>query len=242
MRAKLLQLNQRIEELESHANEIEELVRKYVSGEDVQPNLNLKGQRWYRGSRELMVQHEYSGLEDFERSWISAIKEVIEGNVGVNRQHAGDWFPRAFRSARALVAAVIEEIKSRELPVKSQLSFDVSADEFGKALELLDASNGDEAILRASGVVARVALERHLFTVADARSITIQLSSPKKKPEAQDVLNTLAKLSVITGIQKSELESLFKVGNNCAHPKETVVLADVERLIKRGRELASVVV
>ena len=58
---------------------------------------------------------------------------------------------------------------------------------------------------------------------------------------AADVLQALQKSSVITAIQKSHLESLFKVANNCAHPKEAVIYGDVERLIREGRQLASVI-
>ena len=242
MQTKLLQLEQRIAELEALATEITELVRKYVAGDDVQPALNIKGQSWYRGGRELLVQQDYSGQKEFDNIWATVMKDVIEGNVLTDALSAGNYFPQAFRAARALLAAVVDEIRSRELPVKSQLSLAVSTDEFEKALELLGASN-DEVIIRASGVVARVALERHLFTVADTHSITIQVNPPnKKKPEAQDVLNTLAKHNVITPIQKSELEGLFKVGNACAHPGERITSRDVGRLINNGRELASLII
>lgn len=98
-------------------------------------------------------------------------------------------------------------------------------------------------LIRASGVVARVALERHLFTVIDVRNLTIIINPPnKKKPEANDAIVTLVKNTVINAIQRSELESLFIVGNHCAHPRETVTKEDVKRLIDRGRELASIIV
>jgi hypothetical protein len=150
-------------------------------------------------------------------------------------------FLRLFSKARALLQSCVAELESRELPIRAQLSFTVAADEFDTAGQLLGASNG-EPIFRASGVIARVALERHLFTVAESRSIKIQVNPPtKKKPDVEDVITTLVKQSVITPIQDSELRSLFKVGNNCAHPKEPVNAADVGRLIERGRALASVI-
>jgi hypothetical protein len=37
------------------------------------------------------------------------------------------------------------------------------------------------------------------------------------------------------------LDSLFTIANNCAHPKEAIKAEDVERLIKRGKELASII-
>lgn len=242
MQTKLLQLDNRLIELESLGDEVAILVQKYISGKDVQPDLNAKGQRWYRGAREVLVQQEYSGLAEFDQSWMTGIKDIIEGGYLINPDNAREWFPSEFRKARALLGAVAEEIRSRELPVKAQLSFAISAEEFEKALELLTASGSDEVIIRASGVVGRVALERHLWTVIETHGITVQKNPPnKKKPDTQDLLTTLIKENVLTQIQKSELDGLFTIGNNCAHPKEAVVKADVERFLRRGRELAALI-
>jgi hypothetical protein len=243
MKFKLLQLEQRIQELESLADEVDQLAVKQGSGKDVQPELSTKGQRWYRGTREIFVQQNSSGLNEFESCYTQILQDVISGSVfviGDPNMHVE--FGKTLALARSLLAGVIEEIKSRELPIKTQLSFAVSADEFEKALELVDSSGGDEVFLRAGGVVGRVALERHLWAVVDAHGVPLIVNPPtKKKAEAQDLLTSLVKANVITSIQRSELESLFAIGNNCAHPKDTVVQADVERLIKRGRELASVI-
>jgi hypothetical protein len=92
-------------------------------------------------------------------------------------------------------------------------------------------------------VIARVALERHLFTVADSRKLSIAANPPSKKnPDVEDALQTLQKGGVITAIQKSQFDSLFKIANNCAHPKEAVLAADVERLIRDGKQLAALIV
>jgi hypothetical protein len=107
---------------------------------------------------------------------------------------------------------------------------------------MLKEAASEEVFIRACGVIARVALERHLFTVADARSLTIILNPPSKKhPDASDVVNTLSKAGVITPVQRSQLESLFSVANNCAHPKGPVLGADVERLIRDGKQLAATI-
>jgi hypothetical protein len=55
----------------------------------------------------------------------------------------------------------------------------------------------------------------------------------------EDVLNSLVAAGVITAVTRSHLASLFAVGNNCAHPKETVKHDDVERLIREGRTAAA---
>ena len=97
-------------------------------------------------------------------------------------------------------------------------------------------------MIRASGVIGRVALERHFWTVADNRGLTVAKNPPTKKvADVSDVLNTLVKDGVITQVQRAQLDGLFAVANNCAHPKETIRVEDVERLIRDGRVLASVV-
>jgi hypothetical protein len=53
---------------------------------------------------------------------------------------------------------------------------------------------------------------------------------------------TIQKNGIMTAIQKSQFDSLLKVANNCAHPKEAVVAADVERLIRDGKQLAALIV
>jgi hypothetical protein len=243
MKLKLLQLEQRIQELESIADEVAKLAKKQGSNETVQPELNTKGQRWYRGAREILVQQKSSSLGEFDTLYVQVIKDVITGSAyAVGNAEMYGEFVSTLGAARALLIAVAEEIESRELPLKTQLSFAVSADEFERASELVESSGGDEVILRASGVVARAALERHLWTIVDSYGLVVVKNPPtKKKADTQDLLNTLVKASVVTPIQKSEMDSLFTIGNNCAHPKELVIKTDVERLIGRGRELASVI-
>jgi len=243
MKLKLLQLGQRIQELESIADEVAGLAMKQGSNEAVQPELNTKGQRWYRGAREILVQQKSSSLQEFDALYVQVIKDVITGSVyAVGNSEMYREFVSTLGAARALLIAVAEEIESRDLPLKTQLSFAVSADDFERASELVESSGGDEAILRAGGVVARVALERHLWTIVDSYGLAVVKNPPaKKKADTQDLLTTLVKAFVVTPIQKSEMDSLFTIGNNCAHPKEVVVKTDVERLISRGRELASVI-
>jgi hypothetical protein len=63
-----------------------------------------------------------------------------------------------------------------------------------------------------SGLIARVALERHLFTVADSRGLQIIKNPPTKKhPDVEDVLQTLTKSGVITAIQKSQSDTLLRI-------------------------------
>jgi hypothetical protein len=260
MRTNLLQLEQRVRELEALADEVGTLAEQLTANRNAQPALTRKGQAWFRGAREFLVQQGSSALAEFEACYIRYLDTRPVGGAGIIRSifdiesylnrclgkgeqipdvKAFNEFMKEFQKARALLQSAVEEVKSKELPVVTELSFDLSADEFDKADELLSQASGDDAIIRAAAVVARVALERHLFTVADRRSILVL--GPKGKPMAGDAINALKKANVINAIQKSELDSLFTVANHCAHPKESVLERDVSRLIQRGKELASVI-
>jgi hypothetical protein len=220
--------------------------------DDAQPELSTKGEKWHRGARELLARYEFSGIAQFDKCYSGegysyGLTSIFHRSwADISRydefRRAAEDFKKSFRQARGLLASLTEEIKSRELLAATQLSLAISADEFETAQHLYESANNDEALLRAAGVVTRVALERHLFTVLDSHQIQVQLNPPtKKKADIDDVLVTLVKQSVITAIQQSQLASLFKVANNCAHPKEQVKAEDVKRLIMQGKELAAVI-
>jgi hypothetical protein len=249
----LVRLRERVRELNALAGEVLVLAER-LSTQDAtaQPDLAIKGQQWFRGARELLVQQKYSGLKDFDLCYSTPHYYVDIGRYlksdpsefsASGYKDALRLFKKAFLEAQALLQALEYEILSRELPVKTELSFEVAATEMETAQDLLVNAKGVEVFTRASGVIARVALERHLFTVADSRKLSIATNPPSKKhPDIEDVLQTLQKNGVITAIQKSQFDSLFKVANNCAHPKEVVTQDDVERLLREGKQLASLIV
>jgi hypothetical protein len=256
MNSRLVQLQNRVKELDSLAQNVVALASDLKSGQKVQPEFQVKGQQWYRGTRELLAQHSFSGLKEFDDLFFGRIEIqgrpatkaiTIDRFIGFdppecNARDFDPFFAKPFEKSRALLLALETEIVSRELPIVTQLSFAVAANEFVTAEELLDQHGGNEAVLRAAGVVARVALERHLSSVVEARSVPIIVNPPnKKKPDAEDLLISLVKANVITSVQKSHFDSLFKVANNCAHPKDEVREADVIRLIRDGRTAAAAV-
>jgi uncharacterized protein DUF4145 len=252
--SKLIHLQNRILALEKLADEVEVLAKKLlIAGSIVQPELANKGQRWYRGARELLVQQGSSGLEEFENcyQWYErrGSKEIVFRahtdieriiNLKTCQKEEYDLFEQLFRKARSIIQSTDEEVLSRELPVVTQLSFELVANEFDAAQELLNQGGKIDSLIRASGVIARVALERHLHTVINNRNLKVLLNPPtKKKADISDLSNTLVKENVITAIQRSELDGLFMIGNHCAHPNETATFEDVKRLLERAKDLAA---
>jgi hypothetical protein len=170
MRTKLIQIEQRIAELEKMAREIEASARKFYSStkhKGVQPQLSIKGQTWYLAAHGLIeelyrekvewLEYRYSGSSGMHSFLNTMEHEWIE-------QSDYNSFKGSFAEARGLLLGSLERVKSLELDTLIQLSSALVSDEFETAGQLFDAANGDESILRAAGTVARVALERHLHT------------------------------------------------------------------------------
>lgn len=253
-------LHRRIQELERLADEVLAIAEQASSGRPVKDELARKGQQWYRGARAFLVEHESSSLAEFDACYDTSKRPDAPrgggrppmrqlGDIesytaqGVTNSSTFEIFKGEFRKARALVAALVEEVASRALSLRSQLSLEVTADELDAAQALLADWGGREVIMRAAGVVARIALERQLFTLADTKSVAITKNPPTKpKATADDVLVSLQRGNVITALQKRQIEDLLAVGNACAHPEHPVTYEDVQRLIREGKQIAATLV
>ncbi len=103
MQTKLVRLETRIQELELLAKEIAELAMQRPKLAD--PKLALVAQRWYRGARELLVQQNFSGLEEFENFYTVNFKDTAAAGVMIFLDYdCYDDFVERFNGARALVA------------------------------------------------------------------------------------------------------------------------------------------
>jgi hypothetical protein len=254
--SRLTHLYNRVSELDALGSQVWDLARDIANGKPVKQELAMRGEEWYRGARSFLEMHEFSGLSAFDLCYESYFVQNGETKRALwdigsfihfpldNQMHYQTMlsgFANSLGKARALLHGCLAELESREIPMRTELSFTVAADEFETASALLSTSK-DEPIVRAAGVIARVALERHLLTVAESRRISIERHPPHKaKQDTADIMNTLQKHGVITAIQKSDLETQFRIGNNCAHPKEVVRIDDVQNMIRRSREIAAAV-
>ena len=84
MQTELVQVQTRIDELEALAEEVAALAAQLKDHEKVQPELSIKGQRWYRGAREILAQANSTAIAEFEHCYDTS-------NV---KPRAGTPFPR----------------------------------------------------------------------------------------------------------------------------------------------------
>jgi hypothetical protein len=256
----LKQLEGRIKELDKLYAEVSLATRAHAEGDPQgTADLKQKAEEWYRGARGLLERENFSGLQAFDWCYDAYYPDIRDktkmtrdfscisyfiyaGYSPMNTNSSLPYFCGTMAKARALLNACVSEVKSRELSVLGELSFVVAADEFETASNLLQSSQ-EETIIRASGVVARVALERHFRTVAQERNVTIVKNPPTKAhPDFTDITLSLRNAGILTEVQRARLDVLYRIGNNCAHPKRVVNRHDVEELIRDGRSFAGLIV
>jgi hypothetical protein len=258
--SKLTQLEKRVGELNALGIEVIKLGglladEKWLEGSAIRE----KGEEFYRGARALLEAQGFSGLAAFDWCYyayypdvfdksknkmdLSCIHSFIHNNI-LDSMHVKAVYPGfagTMSKAIALLKSCVAELKSREVPIRSELSFVVVSDEFEAAGEILKLSN-NEAIIRASGVIAGVALERHFRTVADERNVAVVKNPPAKThSDFSDVILALRNASIITEVQRSRLETLYKIRTNCAHPKEVINRDDVDELIRDGKSFTALI-
>lgn len=261
MPSHLKQLEARIKELDKLYAEVLLAAQAHADGDPKgTADLKQKAEEWYRGARGLLERENFSGLQAFDWCYdayypdihdktkmtrdFSCISYFIYAPVfnQMSTKSTLQYFNQTMAKARALLNACVSEVKSRELSLLGELSFVVAGDEFETASNLLGSSQ-EETITRASGVIARVALERHFRTVAQERGVTIVKNPPTKAhSDFTDITLSLRNAGVLTEVQRARLDVLYRIGNNCAHPKEVVNRHDVEELIRDGRSFAGLIV
>jgi hypothetical protein len=121
-------------------------------------------------------------------------------------------------------------LETERLKVRRGLSDEIITEELYQAKTLLDDAN-----IRAAGVVAGVALERHLLTLCEVCDREIEY-------DYSDGIRSLAEslyiVDKITQTTKGQLEHLADIRNDCAHANEEEPdERSVERLIEQAEEL-----
>ena len=117
--------------------------------------------------------------------------------------------------------------------IKIQISYEFIADEYEQA-ELLYESD----FYRTAGVIAGVALERHVKTLCESHSVEVEKNSPNKRiANFSDYINTLKKAGIINEVKRKEFEFLYGIRTSCSHADD-VNKDDIKRLLERGKEIA----
>ncbi|GAB3328357.1 hypothetical protein [Haloplanus salinarum] len=205
--------------------------------EQIQREALQKYEVWYNTALPLVTDYIPSRRDDFEHHYqefknrLRLDKKARRDTRKVLNAQNSD-----FDSQRSLLRSIPSKIRVEELRVRKQISRDVSQTEHDKARDLYE-----EGEIRASGVIAGVALERYLLMRCENAGVDIDYNY-------DDGIDALAqKLYEGNEINKSpyqHLKHLSSIRADCAHAnEEDPAEKDVKRLLEdtedyiRGRRI-----
>lgn len=137
---------------------------------------------------------------------------------------------RTISRQKNLLLSIPPKLETERLKVRKGISDGIITEELYQAKDLWDDGN-----IRAAGVVAGVALERHLLTLCEVteRDVDYEYSDG-----IRSLAETLYQAGEITNTKKNQLGYLADVRNDCAHVNEEEPdKREVERLIKQAEDI-----
>lgn len=171
-------------------------------------------ERWFATGEELVKEYLPNRLEEFrnEHDLVVKLIKFQHSPDDLRLAETGERIADSINTQRRILDIVPAKIRARKHKLHESISKQVSKDEIEQARKLLD-----EGLVRASGVVAGVALERHLLTQCEQSDEDLNVSH-------DDGIHVLSKNLYEAGeIDKTtfkRLDALGSVRNDCAHANQ----------------------
>ncbi|WP_154020453.1 hypothetical protein [Halorubrum halophilum] len=255
-------IEEEVDQLEEDAEEIEELYTEFfervgtytTSGpfdsrvgpfwetpsdelEEIQRKALRKYERWYNSASTLIFEYMSDRSEDFKDHYEGFTKRLrLNEQPSSGAKEVLIAQNQNFDAQLSILRSIPSRVRIEELKVRRQVSKEVSQSELDRARYLFQ-----EDEIRASGVVAGVALERYLLMKCENAASDIDYSY-------RDGTSTLAQKlyegDEIDSTVEKHLQHLADIRADCAHAnEEDPDEDDVRRLLKdvedyvRGRKL-----
>lgn len=190
---------------------------------------------WYNSSLPLISDYMPDREDDFrERYWI--VREAIEADrkfVSENNielpQELRHYAIQGLHFQHDIIASIPGRVESEILKAKEQISRKIVTDELQKSKELFD-----EEHVRAAGVVAGVALERHLLSLCEDSNQVVDFGY---MDGISSLAQTLSEAGEIDDDDQRLLDHLSGIRNKCSHASEQEPeKREVERLLNESDE------
>ena len=204
-------------------------------------------QRWYSEALRVVEQlmpDRYAEFREYYRldkrpthvnRTTYTISEYVQGTIypgsGLDQKRARTVAMAKLKNQIDILASAEERLDSILADIEGSLEAMLLDDELATAAELLRAKH-----IRSAGVVAGVALERHLKSVAEHHKVKLG----RKKPQIGSLNDALKEARVFDNPLWREVQRLGDIRNLCAHdgerepkPKEVrELIVSAERIIK----------
>lgn len=184
---------------------------------------------WYISARSLIEEYLPEKLKIFENKHKKFKKRInLEVSAKMSSEELYNQIINSFDEQRNLVKSIPAKIRAEKFKARRQISSRMVRDEIQQARELFD-----DDFVRASGVVAAVALERHLLTICENSE---KVTEYKANHGITRLAQTLYESEEINKTVWNDIKALASIRETCAHPEEPQKEA-VRRLINESEEL-----
>jgi hypothetical protein len=193
--------------------------------------LDQRYELWYSQASTLVSEYIPERQTGFREAY-SDIEELLhfDGMEYTKADRYCGILRRVISRQKNLLLSIPPKLETERLKVKKGLSEEIITEELYQAKTLWDDKN-----IRAAGVVAGVALERHLLTLCEVSDREIEY---EHSDGIRSFAETLYNANEITQTTKGQLEHLADIRNDCAHANEEEPdERSVERLIEQAEEL-----
>jgi len=202
---------------------------------DTQRELKSQYENWYTRAENLVAEYLPSRLEEFEegRSEIKKYLCLDKPSAARGGETAFNDFVDLFDEQRHILNSVPGRIESASLNAWRQISGRVEKDEIQQAWELFE-----EDFVRASGVVAAVAVERHLLTLCENSE---EVEDYEPNHGISRLSQTLHEADVISKTAWNDLKAMASIRETCAHAEEPErpavrrLITDSEDFVRRDQ-------
>lgn len=193
--------------------------------------LDERYELWYTQASTLVSEYMPERQADFREAY-SDIDELLHFD-GMEHKDVEKYcgiLRRIISRQRNLLLSIPPKLEVERLKVRKGVSDEIITEELYRAKKLWDEGN-----IRAAGVVAGIALERHLLTVCEISERELEYTH---SDGIRSLAETLYDVDEITQTKKGQLEYLADIRNDCAHANEEEPdRREVERLINQAEDV-----
>lgn len=193
--------------------------------------LDEKYEIWFTQAFTLVSEYVPERRADFREAY-SDIDELLHFD-GMEYTKADSYcgiLRRVISRQKNLLLSIPPKLEAERLKVRKGVSDEIITEELYQAKTLWDDEN-----IRAAGVVAGVALERHLLTLCEVSDREVEY---EYSDGIRSLAETLYNANEITQTTMGQLEYLADIRNDCAHANEEEPdKRNVERLIEQAEDL-----
>ena len=183
---------------------------------------------WYNAANELVSAYLPKRINDFDNYYKYKTNSGYGGLFFDMQFHQSyekpDGKTQAAKSIqhrldcqRNILNSIPGAIKVRSMDLLTVISHDIVNSEIGLAHYIFKKDKSHEYCLRVAGILAGIALERHLKTRCES-----ELGSLPENPTLAPLIKALYKANKITLNQKQYLDAIATTRNDCAHATTSV--------------------